>query len=423
MNFSAWFRLALPLALTVPCPVHAGDCPTPSKAFKTNNGGGKSALKIENEAGVPLAAYWIDGSGNINEGSVHFIDTDSNSIINSFVGHAFRIFADTEERQLLVEYAVQRPGEDRVTVVPCGGMRARDPVGDGGQAFVSPRAAEMEALVHDPAAPCAPAGSSSRWSCLRHLNKEEYEERLAKSPQYGFSSDAESQGRGAGATVDSGYTSHIDKIPRVANGSGYLKMSFTQKLRDTLLPWYEKKRKGGPEDEVQRHEIIPGGYTNINNVSMSKIDLDKHRRIYKAIYSELQAMLEWWTGTRLKHTSTFGVRIYHRDSMLINHVDRADTHLASAVIQVDQDVDEDGGWPLEVLGPDGACTEVYLQPGELVLYEGARFRHGRPMRLQGEYFANIFSHFAPRDWHGPQKSPAYDGRLDEHGYRRQHDEL
>jgi hypothetical protein len=48
---------------------------------------------------------------------------------------------------------------------------------------------------------------------------------------------------------------------------------------------------------------------------------------------------------------------------------------------------------------------LYLQPGELVLYEGARFLHGRPLRLNGAAFANIFSHFKPVDWYGLGKSP------------------
>ena len=37
--------------------------------------------------------------------------------------------------------------------------------------------------------------------------------------------------------------------------------------------------------------------------------------------------------------------------------------------QLDQRTDPDGGWPLELLLPDGRVAEVYLQPGELVLYE------------------------------------------------------
>jgi hypothetical protein len=132
---------------------------------------------------------------------------------------------------------------------------------------------------------------------------------------------------------------------------------------------------------------------------MSKLNLDKYPNVRVLIVKEMQQVMQWWTQMRVRHTSTYGVRIYARDSMLINHVDRVDTHLASAVIQVDQEVDEDGGWPLEVLLGNRTVGEVYLQPGEMVLYEGAWLRHGRPMRFKGESFSNIFTHFAPFDWH------------------------
>lgn len=34
----------------------------------------------------------------------------------------------------------------------------------------------------------------------------------------------------------------------------------------------------------------------------------------------------------------------------------------------------------------GTGRQVYMQPGEMVLYEGARIHHGRPMRLKGNEF-------------------------------------
>lgn len=154
------------------------------------------------------------------------------------------------------------------------------------------------------------------------------------------------------------------------------------------------------------HGTIAGGYTNNDVVKIDKIELDKFRQIHSGIVKEMQQVLQWWTKMRLRHTSTFGVRVYRRDSMLIDHVDRMDTHLASAVLQVAQEVDDDGGWPLEVLLPDGKAGEVYMQPGEMVLYEGAWLRHGRPMRLKGKEFANIFTHFAPLDWRGPNEPDA-----------------
>jgi hypothetical protein len=43
--------------------------------------------------------------------------------------------------------------------------------------------------------------------------------------------------------------------------------------------------------------------------------------------------------------------------MLMNHEDRADTHLASAVIQLSHEGMETD-WPLEIMHPDGSVAEV-----------------------------------------------------------------
>ena len=119
---------------------------------------------------------------------------------------------------------------------------------------------------------------------------------------------------------------------------------------------------------IEEHEPIPGGYTNVDKIAMKKLNLDRHPNIRMLIVKEMQQVLQWWTRMRLKHTSTYGIRIYSRGSMLIKHVDRVDTHLASAVMQVAQDVDEDGGWPLEIDLGNKSVGQVYLQPGEIVLY-------------------------------------------------------
>merc|ERR1712113_1007308 len=124
------------------------------------------------------------------------------------------------------------------------------------------------------------------------------------------------------------------------------------------------------KDSVQVESIIDGGYTNNHVVQTDHIDLDNFPDVHQALVREMRYVLEWWTQQDLKHTSSFGIRIYRREAMLLNHVDREDTHLASAVLQVYQETDDDGGWPLEIIDGDGNCHEVYLQPGEMVLYEG-----------------------------------------------------
>ena len=59
-----------------------------------------------------------------------------------------------------------------------------------------------------------------------------------------------------------------------------------------------------------------------------------------------------WIGgkTPLEWTSLYGIRVYTNNSVLLNHVDRSATHAVSAIIQVDQRVEDD--WLLEVIGHD-----------------------------------------------------------------------
>ena len=85
-----------------------------------------------------------------------------------------------------------------------------------------------------------------------------------------------------------------------------------------------------------------------------------------------------------------------QNAVLINHVDVRETHVASAILQVAQQTDV--GWPLELIEPDGSVIEVYMQPGQMLLYEGSRVPHGRPRRFEGDSFANIFAHYKPKDW-------------------------
>ncbi|CAN0548743.1 unnamed protein product [Ectocarpus sp. 8 AP-2014] len=46
--------------------------------------------------------------------------------------------------------------------------------------------------------------------------------------------------------------------------------------------------------------------------------------------------MEEWSGIKLKSTACYGVRHYYKGSILANHVDRVDTHVISAIINVEQ---------------------------------------------------------------------------------------
>jgi hypothetical protein len=78
----------------------------------------------------------------------------------------------------------------------------------------------------------------------------------------------------------------------------------------------------------------------------------------------LLLLLQEWTGQQLAECSLYGIRVYPEGAVLATHVDRLPL-VASAIINVDQDVDEP--WPLEVIGHDGKAHNVTMVPGDLVL--------------------------------------------------------
>ena len=49
------------------------------------------------------------------------------------------------------------------------------------------------------------------------------------------------------------------------------------------------------------------------------------------------------------------------------HVDRMETHVISAIINIDQKVDTE--WPLQIQDHQGRMHELVMRPGEMVLYE------------------------------------------------------
>eukprot|EP00929_Paragymnodinium_shiwhaense_P007857 TRINITY_DN111775_c0_g1_i1.p1 TRINITY_DN111775_c0_g1~~TRINITY_DN111775_c0_g1_i1.p1 ORF type:complete len:420 (+),score=92.01 TRINITY_DN111775_c0_g1_i1:60-1319(+) len=374
-------------------------CPELDQNLKSQSLGTpkKVSLFLENHSPYTVDYFWVR-----DDGENHFLRTLGpyrTSKENSWHGHAFRFYTQEQPGSpavLLQEYEATEEDSQLLALKSCGDLAASEQAALA--ALTGDRSAEYESLVHDHNAPCEPQGKSSKWSCVRHIPKEIYEQRPTwdNASLWGFATKTEAQQRPVGETFDRWYEDHMPKMPALTKGPGILKMSFTQKLRG-LLDFYHREKKAS----MRTAKTIPGGYTNNHLVKFDEVSLDNFRDVHEMVKGEMWGILRWWTQRELKATDTFGVRIYRRGAMLINHVDRADTHLASAVIQVDQDVDEDGGWPLEAISPEGDCYEVYLQPGELVLYEGGRLKHGRPMRLRGDGFANVFSHFAPMDWYGP----------------------
>lgn len=177
---------------------------------------------------------------------------------------------------------------------------------------------------------------------------------------------------------------HIPNFTQV----GFEKSRLEANLFEDIRAYYLKEREHAAD------ELVEGGfvYSQKKGVQASTL-VDLSEELRTRIHSHLQQALSEWSGVELQPTFVYGIRVYHRGAILKMHRDRQQTHIISAIINVDQSVDRD--WPLVIEDNYYRRHEVILKPGEVVFYEGARLLHGRPEALEGNSFANIFCHFMP----------------------------
>jgi Rps23 Pro-64 3,4-dihydroxylase Tpa1-like proline 4-hydroxylase len=113
------------------------------------------------------------------------------------------------------------------------------------------------------------------------------------------------------------------------------------------------------------------------------------------ILEMLKPLHEKWAGLGLVSAAAYGIRINRRGQSLKRHCDIYETHVISSVVHIAAEVDKP--WALMIEGHDGKSQPVYLDPGQMVLYESATCPHGRPEPLDGEFFASLFLHYTPAD--------------------------
>ncbi len=171
-------------------------------------------------------------------------------------------------------------------------------------------------------------------------------------------------------------------------------------FKKTKVPpalWAEVQRFFHEQRAREIQEGWPYGdcYTNAHEVPTSIVTLTDTMR--QRIFTAVKPVLEEWIGgdIPLEPTSSYGIRLYHRGAVLYKHLDRLETHAVSAIINVAQS-GMDEPWPLQIHDHDGQEHTVLMEPGDMVLYESASAVHGREIALQGDWYANFFTHFRPR---------------------------
>ncbi len=181
------------------------------------------------------------------------------------------------------------------------------------------------------------------------------------------------------------FTKSGAELKKNLTSKGFKKATLDQSLYQKIKDYYDKN-KGSLKTEIVE------GFISKNETDQpgSKL-LELPEGIKLEIHKNLKPILEEWSGVNLEPTYVYGIRVYERGAVLVEHRDRKITHAVSTIINVDQNVEID--WPLFIDDHYFRNHKINLKPGEVLFYEGARLKHGRPEPLEGKNYANIFCHF------------------------------
>ena len=173
--------------------------------------------------------------------------------------------------------------------------------------------------------------------------------------------------------------------------TGFQKMEFPDEVFQEVKSYLNQNRHL-EEKEHQSLDFLSNDA--VHPTGMIELPVPIKEQVAEAI----KPLIEEWAGVELAFTCVYGIRRYHQGTTLDLHTDISDTHILSAIVNIEQDVDEK--WPLEIEDNYFRSHDVFLKPGEMLLYESARLLHGRTTPLKGDSFCNIFVHFRPvsDDW-------------------------
>ena len=92
------------------------------------------------------------------------------------------------------------------------------------------------------------------------------------------------------------------------------------------------------------------------------MDFMNQNVVRRTMEFQLQKIMEGWAKVKLsKSFVIYGIRRYTRGAILLQHVDKIPSHIISAILQIDQKVDED--WPLTLIDHKG----IFLLIAKMIL--------------------------------------------------------
>jgi prolyl 4-hydroxylase len=168
--------------------------------------------------------------------------------------------------------------------------------------------------------------------------------------------------------------------------TGFQKELVPPRLFRKLSAWF-RVHSTAQRQEKNVWNFVRSGRAKRKPTSIVELPDDLKREIKET----LAPIVRRWVGRPVRPTYVYGVRVYHRFATVRPHRDRLRTHILGTIINLDQKARRK--WPLRIHDHYYRDHQVFLRPGEMLLYESARLLHSRLTPFQGQHFANIFCHF------------------------------
>lgn len=177
---------------------------------------------------------------------------------------------------------------------------------------------------------------------------------------------------------------------------GFKKLKIPENIWEYILEIYDKAKQFKSEENLaNKTETIP---SSLGTNSTDIFSLDNLPDMRAKLHLDFLQIHKEWCGVEIEPTWIYGIRSYNKGASLYFHRDRIATHHISSIICVDKDLSGQEDWALNIEGHDGKMYDIYLEPGEMILYESAKCLHGRKESFKGEFFRNLFIHYKLKDY-------------------------
>jgi len=334
-------------------------------------------LTVTNGMKDTLELSWVNtakANANVRMASVRSGDTHN---VNTYVGHTFAV---TRNSDPVATFVVETFPNERITIAKDGSVRRVSP-NRGATAYGRDHAAPQPQPICVPSHAwsqvvdrvCAP--TAAEWAVLAQrtaAHKAAVESRRENERRRNYLNREQ------------------PKVVPTFTKVGFEKTQVPDELWQLVQQFWQDNR----HHTVNENWDLGNSYVNHWEIAPSMCYMPE--RLKQDVFRVLQPRIEQWAGgVAVEPTACYGIRLYHRGAKLENHVDRLDTHALSAIINVDQQVEQD--WPLEIYDHDEQLHHVFLKPRDMLFYESASRIHGRPTPFNGTFYANFFVHFRPKD--------------------------